>query len=47
MLKAYCQWNGQKGTPKQMAQVRCSDEVLERLLAERGISVTARYEVVA
>ena len=37
----WCQWNGQKGTAKQIARIRCTAEQLERMLTERGVDLAA------
>ncbi len=39
LAAAWCQFNGQKGTAKQIARIRLSEEQLERMLAARGIVV--------
>lgn len=40
-LKFYwCRWNGQAGTPKQMARIRCTEQQLDTMLRERGWHVT-------
>ena len=39
----WCQWNGQRGTARQYLRVmhQCTAADLERMLAERGVSIEA------
>lgn len=34
----WLQWNGYRGTPKQIAKVTLTADMLRRMLAERGVS---------
>lgn len=37
LKRLWCIWNGQKGTPKQLARIRLTEADLVRMLAERGV----------
>jgi hypothetical protein len=38
----WCQWNGQRGTARQIARIWCAVDHLERMLTERGIALPER-----
>lgn len=43
LLVAWANWNGQRGTAKQIERIakQLSESDLERMLAERGVAVSA------